>query len=342
MPIVQAAVVTLLVAAFEPQTEHHVSLMQLRQGAYQGMGEANSFMENASTGSSFSSEGNRSLGGMHGASGWQPAPLPSISVELVDTSTGSSFRSESNGGLAGVQDAHEEPLDVFSDPDEALRALTAAAAAGREAAHGIPVRRGQLAPDPERGFSGSDQLKQPVRAPAISVVAASAGSSSRSRSTGPLGAAQTAGKEAREPAEAEDLATFSDPDEALRAAAAASARAGQVFISVQLMEEPLCPDACKCSSSNGPDGLAVNAEGYCVAMCSQEHNFGAYGVLRFCGDGDHYQIGDFLNCTGCSRGPSTAEPAPEPAPASITPSSTPSPTAAATTPNPADPHNAAP
>ena len=28
------------------------------------------------------------------------------------------------------------------------------------------------------------------------------------------------------------------------------------------------------SSSKGPDGLAVNAEGYCMALCSQEHNFG--------------------------------------------------------------------
>jgi hypothetical protein len=61
-----------------------------------------------------------------------------------------------------------------------------------------------------------------------------------------------------------------------------------------------CPAECKCSSSGGPSGLAVNAEGYCVAKCSQAHNFG-HVVKRFCGNGDHYMLGDYIDCTQCAE-----------------------------------------
>jgi hypothetical protein len=63
--------------------------------------------------------------------------------------------------------------------------------------------------------------------------------------------------------------------------------------------EPICPPECKCSSSGGPSGLSVNEDGYCVASCSQEHNFG-HVVKRFCGDGEHYMLGDYIDCSPCA------------------------------------------
>lgn len=68
---------------------------------------------------------------------------------------------------------------------------------------------------------------------------------------------------------------------------------------VTVGQQRSCPEACKCSSSSGPDGLAVNAEGYCEAACSQVHNFG-FVQKRFCGDGEHYRLGAFEDCTGCA------------------------------------------
>ena len=51
---------------------------------------------------------------------------------------------------------------------------------------------------------------------------------------------------------------------------------------------------CKCTSSAMWDGgKEVDEHGYCNYYCNE---------WQFCGDGENYQKGNFIDCTGCSIG----------------------------------------
>jgi len=55
-----------------------------------------------------------------------------------------------------------------------------------------------------------------------------------------------------------------------------------------------CPETCKCQTGGAHDGgLKVNSAGYCNSYCSK---------WGYCGDGELYKTGAFVDCTGCSSG----------------------------------------
>ena len=58
--------------------------------------------------------------------------------------------------------------------------------------------------------------------------------------------------------------------------------------------ESSCPEKCRCTSGAASDGgKEVNGAGYCNYHCSK---------WGYCGEGEEYQDGDYIDCTGCSSG----------------------------------------
>jgi len=58
-----------------------------------------------------------------------------------------------------------------------------------------------------------------------------------------------------------------------------------------LAQDSSCPETCQCKTGGEYDGgVAVNNAGYCNFYCSQ---------WAYCGQGELYKTGEFVDCTGC-------------------------------------------